>query len=64
MVSVNVEAFVLQEELLTDLEAQLEEDDDQGTSVSSTTLTDFWLFVQFFIFICDSQGRHNSLNVY
>ena len=41
MVSVNVEAFVLQEELLTDLEAQLEEDDDQGTSVSSTTLTDF-----------------------
>jgi len=33
-------AFVFQEELLTDLEAHLEEDDDQGTSVSSTTHAD------------------------
>jgi len=39
--SVNAEAFVFQEELLTDLEAQLEEDDDQGMSVSSTVVTGF-----------------------
>ena len=30
ILSINAEAFVFQEELLTDLEAQLDEDIDQG----------------------------------
>jgi len=49
---------VFQEELLTDLEAQLEEDDDQGMSVSSTMVTGFWQCVQFLSFILNCQERY------
>ena len=47
------EAFVFQEELLTDLEAQLEDDDDQGMS----KLTIQVQFVQFLRFILSCQEQ-------
>ena len=37
---------MFQEELLTDLEAQLDEDVDQGKWVSSAMVIDVWQFVQ------------------
>ena len=49
------EAFVFQEELLTDLEAHLEEDDDQGTCMSlSSTIQ----FVQSLSFLLSCQEQY------
>lgn len=45
---------MFQEELLTDLEAHLEEDDDQGMSVSSTIIQ----FVQCLSFILSCQEQY------